>query len=178
MSTAGKSTLAAALCKQGCSFVADDICVIGLNNHGKPIVQSDGRQLKLSPESIAKLGLNERRREPVRDTMDKYYIQPFGTTVESPTLSAIYVLRLGRPTMQPNIKSLTIPDAMRMLEFETNHSVFFANLRAKPEMVAQRAAILGHTKVFLLVRPRGFQHMDETVATLQAHWESLAALST
>jgi hypothetical protein len=169
----GKSTLAAALCRQGCSFATDDICVIGLNGEREPIVQSDGRQLKLWHESIAKLDLGERRGEAVRDTFDKYYIEPFDSIAEPPKLSAIYVLRETRPPMQPGIESLALPDAMRMLEYEAYRPGFRAKMGSKPDLLEQGAAVFSHAKAFLLIRPRGFEHLPETVETLRKHWDAL-----
>ena len=172
-SGAGKSTLAAALCREGCSFAADDICVIGLNGQYEPIVQSDGRQLKLWHESIAKLDLSERRGEAVRDTFEKYYIQPFDRIAEPPKLSAIYVLRDSHQAMQAGIESLALADAMRILEYQYYRPRVRAKMATKSEMLLQGAAVFGHAKVFLLNRPRGFEHMEETVAALRKHWGAL-----
>jgi hypothetical protein len=40
-------------------------------------------------------------------------------------------------------------------------------------MLAQAAAMLGHTKMFQLVRPFDFKILATTVAVLRAHWGSL-----
>jgi hypothetical protein len=40
-------------------------------------------------------------------------------------------------------------------------------------MLAHAASVLGRAKIFLLIRPHGFQHLQETVTELCAHWESL-----
>jgi hypothetical protein len=173
MSGTGKSTLAAALCRKGCSFAADDICVIGLNGQGEPIVQSDGRQLKLWHEAITELNLRERRGEAVRDTFQKYYIQPFDRIAEPPKLSAIYVLRDSHQAMQAGIESLALADAMRILEYQYYRPRIRAKMATKSEMLLQGAAVFGHAKVFLLNRPRGFEHMEETVAALRKHWGAL-----
>ncbi len=173
VSGAGKSTLAAALCQEGCSFAADDICVIGQNGQRKPIVLADGRQLKLWQELIVKLDLSERRGEAVRDPFEKYYIQPFDRIAEPPKLSAIYALREARPPVQAGIKRLGLPDAMRMLEYEAYRPGLYAKMGSKPEMLAQAAAVFGHAKAFLLFRPRGFEYLEETVATLRKHWDAL-----
>ena len=172
-SGAGKSTLAAALCKEGYSFVADDICVIGLNGQQEPIVQSDGRQLKLWQELIAQLDLSERCGEAVRDTFEKYYIQPFDRITEPPKLSAVYVLRAAHSPLEAGIESLALPDAIRLLEYQTYRPKLRAKIGSKPAMLAQAAAVFGHAKAFLLIRPRGFEHMGETVVTLRKHWEAL-----
>jgi hypothetical protein len=173
LSGAGKSTLAAALCRDGCSFVADDICVIGLNGQREPIVQSDGRQLKLWQDSIAKLDLSERRGEAVRDTFEKYYIQPFDRISEPSKLSAIYVLRDAHLPLQAGIEGLVLPDAMRMLEYEAYHPALRSRMRSTTEILPQAAAVFGHAKAFLLIRPLGFEHLQETVATLRMHWDAL-----
>ena len=173
LSGAGKSTLAAALCREGCSFAADDICVIGLNGQHEPIVMADGRQLKLWRESIIKLDLSERRGEAVRDTFEKYYVQPFDRIAEPPKLSGIYALREARQPTQAGIKSLALPDAMRLLEYEVYRPVLHAKMGSKPKMLAQAAAVFSHAKAFLLIRPRGFEHLEETVATVRKHWEAL-----
>jgi hypothetical protein len=173
VSGAGKSTLAAALCREGCSFVADDICVISLNGQREPIVQSDGRQLKLWQESIDKLDLSERRGEAVRDTFEKYFIQPFDRIAEPPKLSAIYVLRWAHSPLQASIESLALPDAIRMLEYEAYRPELRAKMGCQSEILAQAAAVFGHAKAFLLIRPGGFEHMEETVAILRKHWDAL-----
>jgi hypothetical protein len=169
----GKSTLAAALCREGCSFAADDVCVISLNGQGEPIVQSDGRQLKLWRESIVNLDLAARRREAVLDKFEKYYVQPSDRIAEPPRLSAIYVLREAHPSLRATIESLALPDAVRMLDYEAYRPGFRAKIRSKPTMLAQAAAVFGHAKAFVLIRPRGFEHLEETIAILRKHWDTL-----
>jgi len=172
-SGAGKSTLAAALCRDDCSFAADDICVIGLDDERQPIVLPDGRQLKLWKDSIDKLDLTARQGEPVRETFEKYYIDPFHSAAAPPRLSAIYVLREARPPFQARIESMALPDAMRTLEYEFYLADVQARIGQKQEMLAQAAATFGYAKIFQLTRPRGFEHFYETVATLRTHWNSL-----
>ena len=174
-SGAGKSTLAAALCREGCSFVADDICVISLSGQREPIVQSDGRQLKLWQESIVNLDLRTRRGDAVLDKFEKYYVRPFDIIAEPPKLSAIYLLRSARPRprKQAGILSVALPDAIRMLEYEAYRPGLCAKIKSKPTMLAQAAAVFGHAKVFLLIRPVGFEHLKDTVASVLEHWDTL-----
>jgi len=172
-SGAGKSTLAAALCRDGCSFATDDICVIGLDEQQRPMVLPDGRQLKLWKQSIDQLDLAARRGDPVRQTFEKYFVKPFDTPAVPPRLSAIYVLREARPPRSQGIVSLALPDAMRTLEYEAYRPGLRAKMGQKPEMLALAAATFGHARVFLLIRPRGFEHIAGTVASLRAHWDAL-----
>ena len=173
-SGAGKSTLAAALCRGGCAFVADDRCVVGLDATKRPIVLPDGRQLKLWKESIDRLDLAQLRGKAVREPIEKYYIDPSNFRAQPSSLSAIYVLReLRPPQTKVRIESLALPDALRMLDYETYRPGLRDKIGRKPEMLAHAAIVLGHAKIFLLMRPHGFQHLQEMIAELRAHWESL-----
>ncbi len=173
-SGAGKSTLAAALCRDGYSFTADDICVIGLDERRQPVVLPDGRQLKLWKDSIDQLDLAARQGEAVHETLEKYYIDPFDSAAAPPRLSAIYVLCDARSPLQMSIESLALPDAVRTLEYEAYRPMLRAKIgQKKSEMLAQAAATFGHAKAFRLTRPRGFEHLAQTVASLRAHWNSL-----
>ena len=169
----GKSTLAAALCRGGCAFVADDICVVDLDASRHPMVLPDGRQLKLWKESINWLDLAQLRGEAVREPFEKYYIDPFDARVQPSPLSAIYVLREAQLRLKTGIERLALPDAMRTLDYEAYRPGLRAKFGQKPEMFAHAAAMLGHAKMFLLIAPRGFEHLRETVTALRAHWDSL-----
>jgi hypothetical protein len=172
-SGAGKSTLATALCRAGFDFVADDICALGVNSDGRPVVLPDGRQLKLWRESIDKLDLAARQGEAVREGFEKYYIGAPTTAADTPVLAAIYVLRDARPSLTDGVEPLNLPDAMRMIDVQSYRPTIRAILGSAPRKLAQSAAVLGHAKCFHLTRQRGFEHIDAGVATLLAHWETL-----
>jgi hypothetical protein len=172
-SGAGKSTLAAALCREGFAFVTDDICVVSPDAERGPVVLPDGRQLQLWRESIERLDLATRQGEAVRESFEKYFIEPQSSAAAAPLLSAIFVLREARPPLKDGIESLALPDAMRMLDYQAYRPGLRAKLGSRPQMLAQAAALFGHAKVFLLTRPRGFEHVQETVTILRQHWDAL-----
>jgi hypothetical protein len=170
-SGAGKSTLAAALCEAGFDFVTDELCVVSLDQAKRPLVTADGRQLRLWRETMEKLELVARQGASVREGFQKYLVEPPVTAKAPPRLAAVYVLRESRPPLVDGIEQLATPDAMRMLDFEAYRPGLRARLGSKPAMLAQGVAMLRHAKVFRLVQPRGFEHLDATVARLRAHWE-------
>jgi hypothetical protein len=172
-SGAGKSTLAAALCREGFEFVTDDICVLALDAAGHPLVLPDGRQLKLWREAVDRLDLAGRQCAAVRESLEKYFIEPHASAAAAPQLSAIYVLRQFCTSLKCSIESLALPDALRMLEYQSYRPELRAKLGSKPQLLAQAAAVFGHAKIFLLDRPHGFEHIEETIATLRKHWEVL-----
>jgi hypothetical protein len=171
-SGAGKSTLAAALCLDGCSFVTDDLCVVAQNEIKRPVVLPDGRKLKLWKETIDELDLSARQGEAVRQPFEKYYIEPFNAASAPPVLSAIFILRDAQPAFKKEIERLALPDAMRALENEMYRPGLRQKMGLRSELVAHAAATIGHANVFLLTRPRGFEHLDETVALVRVHWAS------
>jgi hypothetical protein len=169
-SGAGKSTLAAALCREGCAFVTDDLCVVSPNAEGTPVVLPDGRRLKLWRESIDELALAERQEEPVRERFEKYFIEPQSSAAAAPRLSAVYVLRDERGPHK-GIEALSLPDAMRMLDYQSFRPALRARMGSRPHLLAQAAALFAHVKVFVLNRPRGFEHMARTIALLGDAWD-------
>jgi hypothetical protein len=168
-SGAGKSTLAAALCSEGYALVADDICVIGLNSEKRPVVLPDGRQLKLWRASIDHLDLATRRGDAVRNTFEKYYIEPAAIRAAPAPLAAIYVLREARPPLQEGIEKAALPDAVRMLDQEAYRPAMRARMGVKSAQLAQSAALFAHAAAFRLIRPLGFDHLPRTVAMVRAH---------
>jgi hypothetical protein len=168
-SGAGKSTLAAALCGEGYAFVADDICVIGLDAEKRPVVLPDGRQLKLWRASIDHLDLATRCGDAVRNDFEKYYIEPAAIRGAPTPLAAIYVLREARPPLQEGIEKVALPDAMRMLDQEAYRPAMRARMGVKSTQLAQSAALFAHAAAFRLIRPRGFDHLPRTTAMIRAH---------
>lgn len=172
-SGAGKSTFAAALCREGCAFVADDIAVIGLDAERRPVVLPDGRRLKLWSEAIERLALEDRKCGAVRETFEKYHVTPDGDVIAAPRLAAVYVLCDTLPTSKDGIERLALPDAVRVLDHQAYRPGLREKIGRRPDMLAQSAAVLSHTNVFLLTRTRGFEHLADTTARVLAHWDSL-----
>jgi hypothetical protein len=78
-SGAGKSTLAAALAQRGYPIVTDDFCVVGYDAAAHPVVYPDSRLPKLWANTIRRLGLADRRRQPVRGRISQQWVAPWVT---------------------------------------------------------------------------------------------------
>lgn len=76
VSTAGKSTLAAAFALRGYESLADDIVAIHLDSKGRPLIYPGVARAKLWGKTIEQLGLSKDHisAEPVRPGMDKYFV--------------------------------------------------------------------------------------------------------
>jgi hypothetical protein len=121
------------------------------------------------------LDLAGRRGDAVRDSIEKYYIEPADIRAKPTPLSAIYVLRDSRPPLEDGIEKAALPDAMRLLDQEAYRPAIRARLGVKPELLARAAGVLGHAAAFSLTRPRGFDHLPHTLAMLRAHGDALSA---
>jgi hypothetical protein len=174
-SGAGKSSLAAALGRAGCEFVADDLCVVRLDEARGPVVSPDGRQLKLWRESMDALDLAARQGNAVRSGLDKYFIEPPRIAVGAPRLVAIYVLRERHASGSEGIEALSQPDAMRTLDRQAYRPALRARLVPKAAALAMSGTMLRHARVYALTRRRGFEHVPETVASLLAHWDRITS---
>jgi hypothetical protein len=178
----GKSTLAAALCSAGCVFVNDDVCAIGVDATGRPVVWSDGRRLKLFDESIAYLDLTGRRRGTVRAGIGKHYVEPpvpekperpekVMTEMAGPTpLAAVYILRDQTLPRESGIERLSQVNGAQALLIESYRPRLALAMARRGRQVAVTAAILQHAAVFQLIRPRDLHGLTDTVAELRAGW--------
>lgn len=172
----GKSTLAAALCRAGCSFISDDVSAVALDGDEKPVLWPDGRQLKLFDESIAHLDLEERRRGAVRTGIAKHYVEPPGPEREGPVrLGAIYLLRDQRPPLAAGIERLSRLDSAQALLNESYRRQLVVAMNKAGRQVALTAAILRHVPVFYLTRPRDLDRLAATAQELLAHGRGLSS---
>jgi hypothetical protein len=172
-SGAGKSTLAAALCRTDCRFVTDDVCAVGLDDRGRPMILPDGRQLKLWRDAIDRLGLAPQAGDAVRQSFEKYFVAPKNPPASSTPLVAIYVLRELRPPRAAGIEALTLPDAMRLLQREAYRPGLLNKIGKKGDIFAKATTTLSHARTFTLTRQLGFEHLSQTLNELRAHWQSL-----
>ncbi len=165
---AGKSTLAAALCRAGAGFVGDDIAPI--HNDGVPIVWPDGRQHRLWADAIEHMALAARQGPPIREHMRKYHVAPSATQSEARDalpLAAIILLRTREttaPPEPPRIERLNLVDAAPLLRKEVYRASLARHMGHDALLFAQIATLLGRVPVFRLERAFDFKHLDESAA--------------
>jgi hypothetical protein len=173
-SGAGKSTLAAALVKHGYPLMTDDFCVVAME--GKPIVQSDGRQLKLWTQAIDKLGMEAQRGEAVRNRLEKFYVEP-GEAFEAPLpLGAIYALRETRPPLVAGIERPNVVDAALILRRNAYRPLMVQRMGQKNDYFHAAVAIANAAGIFHLTRALNFAQMPKAVSSLEQHWREIGLL--
>jgi hypothetical protein len=174
-SGAGKSTLAAALAHRGYPVVADDVCGLSLHDD-VPIVHSDGRQLKLWTQAIARLDLVERRGAPVRRKLEKFFIDPHNVSTEPLPLGAVYVLREARPPLAAGISQPNIVDATLQLRRNAYRPRLVRQFDQKAAYFRAAARIANTAGIYHLTRPLDFAAMPDVIGWLERHWQDIRVM--
>jgi hypothetical protein len=177
-SGAGKSTLAAALAQRGFPLVADDLCAITLAAGAAPMVQPDGRHLKLWAQAIEKLDLAEKRGAPVRNRLEKFFVEPTGAPAEPMAgslpeplpLGAVYALRETRPPHKSGIERPNVVDAALILRRSAYRPLIVNRMGQKADYFRAATAIANAAGIFHLTRPLNFAALPEVVGGLAQHW--------
>lgn len=164
---AGKSTLAAALCRAGAGFVGDDIAAIRTDTaDGVPMVWPDGRQHRLWADAIDHLTLAERQGPPIRSHMRKFHVAPSSPVdggQDAAPLAAVILLRTRDRTVPPGppaIERLALVDAAPLLRAEIYRPSLARRMGHDPLLFIQIASLLDRVPVFRLERTRGLEYLD------------------
>jgi len=177
-SGAGKSTLAAALGEQGHPLIADDQCAIEIGEDGVPRIQADGRQLRLWEKSIRELGLADRRGDPMRNRLRKFYVDPATASDVPVPIGAIYALVEIRGPEEPGIQQPNVVDATKMLAANAYRPVLVHRLGQRDVYFRGGTAIAATSGIFRLKRRLGFDEVPATIAMLHAHWVDIGLMDS
>ena len=174
-SGAGKSTLATALAKQGYALVTDDLCVVGADAAGRPLVHPDARLPKLWAQAIRHLDLAEAQGPPVRRQLAKYYIEPPIAAASASPLrcGAVYVLREARGPIVSGIQRPNVVDAALLLRQNAYRTRLIKQM-GQGELYFRLAAAIGNAGgVYHLSRELDFDTLPEVIAGLERHWAEI-----
>jgi hypothetical protein len=172
-SGAGKSTLAAALAQRGCPLVTDDLCTLTADGSTPPLVHPDGRQLKLWAQAIDRLDLAQQRGERVRQSLEKFYVEPGEFFTEPLALGAVYALREARPPHKPGIERPNVVDAALLLRRNAYRPLLVRRMDQKANYFHAATVIANAAGIFHLTRALDFAKIPEVIAGLEAHWREL-----
>jgi len=172
-SGAGKSTLAAALGEHGYPLIADDQCAIEIGDDGIPMIQADGRQLRLWEKSISELGLARRRGDPMRNRLLKFYVDPATASDAAVPIGAVYALTEIRHSEGPEIERPNVVDATKLLAANAYRPMLVHRFGQRDVYFRGGTTIAATSGIFRLKRRLSFDDMPATIMTLRAHWADL-----
>lgn len=167
-SGAGKSTLIAKLVGRGAAFVSDDICVLAPLAGGRFGVWPSLPRTKLDQAALAALNGEQQGLESAGGNRGKFLV-PLGPpdpgTAPVP-LRRVYLLRDAEHS--PRIELLEGLEAVAALVDETYYLGHAVGLGLASECFRAAATLAHKVQVGRLLRPRGFQHLDQVVDLLEA----------
>jgi hypothetical protein len=175
VSGAGKSTLAAALCAKGYAHANDDVCVVGFDGDGRPVMTPDGRMLKLWGDSLDYLGLADRKQAPVRADFEKYYVEPPGRARQTARpIGAVYMLQEEQTALTGGIERLNAVDAAVLLRHNAYRPYLVQKMGLSGRFFAAASSLQRRVGIFSLTRPFDLAAMPRVIARLEAHWQALS----
>jgi len=167
ISGAGKSTLAAGFLQRGYKLLADDICVISLDETGRPIVHPGYPQMKLWADSMEKLGHKTNKYRNVRTGLKKYALPlPSEFQDQSLLLKGVYIIST-KNTDGIDLNALKGIEKFNMLKNNTYRLSFLLGIGIPAAHFKHITAISQHCFVKSIERPsRGF-HLGELMDAIE-----------
>jgi hypothetical protein len=171
-STAGKSTLAAALATRGHPALADDLTAVCFDADGGAWCLPGLARTKLWRDALESLGLADRTNASTRvmPEMDKHSLH-LATSARPAPLRRFYELLAadgGSLTFGP----ATGLDKLNLLLAHTYRPAYVQALGRQPALLRKVAALAPRLKASRIVRPRGEPTLDAIVAWLEEQWAS------
>ncbi|CAD5372619.1 hypothetical protein RA210_U200006 [Rubrivivax sp. A210] len=169
-STAGKSTLAAALAQRGHALLADDVTAVQLDAEGRAWCLPGLARTKLWRDALDRLGLADRVDEStrLRPDIDKHALG-LATGTQPLPLRRFYELQAveeGGLRFEP-IAGMAKLTALLNHVYRPDH---LPSLGLHPALLRQAAALASQLACGRIVRPRGHATLDAIVAGLQRQW--------
>jgi hypothetical protein len=166
-SGAGKSVLAAAFIKAGCSILADDITAVDANAPGGPVVWPSFPQLKLWRDSLHVLGFEGVCYSRCRAEIEKYEIPSGGAFTTNPVrLGALFHLRRDRKAEGCSIQlgDRRLRDAADAIAYGEAAGM----LSGRSSGLQSIARLCAATPAYSLAYRPGFDALPATVAAIRA----------
>lgn len=153
----GKSTLAAGFIKKGFQILADDICVITLDQNNCPIVHPGFPQMKLWTDSLLKLGHKTNPFLTYHSRPRKYSLPlEFEFSNHPVILNGIYIITIN-PQFQFKITELYKQDKISILRNNIYLNNFVSEMSIKKNPLQLLNIIVDRCFVKLVERPsKGF----------------------
>jgi hypothetical protein len=167
VSSAGKSTLAAALIQRGYNLVADEIGVIDVGPDKMPRVLPGYPALLLWKRSLKKLNLDIEPMGPVRPEIEKFVVPVHGSFLDTPQrLTHLYVLNSWN---QEDVELKAAEGFGRFNAF-LNHTYrerYLKGMGLARNRQQQVAAVVPHVKVQHLSWPQSWDDMDRAIEVVE-----------
>jgi len=169
VSTAGKSTLAAALGAKGHASMADDIVAVHFDASGQAWVHPGLSRTKLWNDALSLLDLRKDAGQQVRPHLDKYSM-PMQTWGQPERLTHVYEL-LPVERGEVAIKGVKGLEKLKLLDRQTFRPNFVDAMGLKPAHLLRLGRLAPQVQVAQITRPRERPTLDEIISLLEPDWK-------
>jgi len=175
-SGAGKSTLAVALGQLGYPFVADDFCCLTMDG-AVPWVEPDGRQHKLWGQAINALEVGGRQGDPIRASLQKYFVSSLNAVEAPMPVGMIYELHAATPARAPGIERPRSIDGAHLVLRNAYRRALVHHFGQRQLYFDMAAALMAGGRIRKFTRPMDFAAAHTSLSALEAHWRDSGLLS-
>jgi len=172
-SGAGKSTMAALLCRRGYALLNDDVCTLASTPQDTFEVRPDGRMLKLWDQSLDRLEWSKQPGMQVNADVEKYFTAPPISEAAARPVGAIYILREAQEDEPNSIRRLRSLDAMIELKQNAYRPYLVTAMDMEGTFFHASTALQRHGGVYLLSRHKDFGAAEPLLDLVEEHWKSL-----
>jgi hypothetical protein len=165
-SGAGKSTLAGFLTRRGFGLVADDICVVAPGD--ELAVWPGPPRLKLSTDGLEAMDEDWSVLAHAGGTRERYQLTRERASSDPVPLHRLYVMEQG-PELR--LEPVTGLDAVQSVTSQTYCLGFVGALGASARHFQLSVNVAKRLEIRRLMRPLGFQHMDQILLMLESDWQ-------
>jgi len=128
---------------------------------------------RLWEKSINELGLDDRRGDPMRNRLRKFYVEPVAATNAAVPIGAVYALLEIRGQQLPDIEQPNVVDATRLLVANAYRPLLVHRLDQREIYFRAAAALAATSGIFRLKRQFEFDEIPATIAMLRTHWADI-----
>ena len=166
VSGAGKSTMAAALHKNGYSLLADDVSAVMVDQQGIPWIQPGYPQQKLWQAIAAMIGIDTTSLNRVCEERDKYIIPLLNGFRKLPVpLNAIYEINVN-PCDDVTIVPVSSIEKLAVIMNNTYRVQLISDKKLKIAHFQKCTKLLKHVQIFRLTRPEKGMAVDRQIELL------------
>lgn len=173
----GKSTLAAHFHRAGYRLIADDVCAVTRDAHGRLMVLPAFPHLRLKTDAVDNLYGQEASRPPSHFDVDKF-ILPLGEghASEPVPLGAVHVLK-DADSGDPSLSSLHGFESIQALSDNLYRPYFLQGMQTRGEVLRLAGEIAQSAAILQLSRHRDPTRLDNLVHWLEHGWKGRPSLS-
>ncbi len=165
----GKSTIAGLFVQRGYALHADDLCVIGVNKEGIPLVFPGYPQLKLWGDALEKMGSQPSAYLPLHWLPDKFAVPTPRFNREPLPIKKIFIL-FPHDKDRIEITPVTGIDKYKALRFQTYRRRFPGGLGTAGDHFNTAGCVVKQVPMYRVHRPKNLFLLNELADLLEKNF--------